>query len=55
VLAAFILGDVYLLGGLGTYLYLRGILYWGIAIVLIIVTKGRLGSDSTDICMDYVN
>jgi membrane protease YdiL (CAAX protease family) len=35
------LADV--LGGLGTFMVLRGVVYWGIAIVLIIVTKGRLG------------
>jgi membrane protease YdiL (CAAX protease family) len=37
-----------ILGGLGTYMFLRGLVYWGIASVLIIVTKGRLGCDSTD-------
>ena len=37
-----------ILGGLGTYMFVRGLVYWGIAIVLIIVTKGRLGCDSTE-------
>ncbi|MFX1538335.1 MAG: CPBP family intramembrane glutamic endopeptidase [Promethearchaeota archaeon] len=36
-------GDV--LQGLGTYIFLRGIVYWGAAIVLLITTKGRLGYD----------
>jgi len=31
------------LQGLGTWFFLRGIVYWGIAIVLLITTKGRLG------------
>jgi len=29
-------------------MFLRGFVYWGIAAVLIVVTKGRLGSDSTE-------
>jgi hypothetical protein len=33
------------LGGAGTYMLLRGIVYWVIAIVLIIATRGRLGLD----------
>lgn len=36
------------LGGLGTYMFLRALVYWGIAIVLIIVTKGKLGCDSKE-------
>ncbi|MFW9856971.1 MAG: hypothetical protein ACFFFG_18115 [Candidatus Thorarchaeota archaeon] len=39
-------GDV--LQGLGTYMFLRGIVYWGMAIVLLITTMGRLGYDTTD-------
>ena len=31
------------LGGLGTFMVLRGTVYWAIAIVLIAATKGRLG------------
>ncbi|MDH5448314.1 MAG: CPBP family intramembrane metalloprotease [Candidatus Bathyarchaeota archaeon] len=38
-------GDV--LQGLGTWFFLRGIVYWGMAIVLLITTKGRLGYDAT--------
>jgi hypothetical protein len=32
-----------LLDGAGTYMLLRGIVYWAIAVVLIIATRGRLG------------
>lgn len=35
-----------ILGGLGTGMFLRGTVYWAIAVVLVIVTKGRLGADS---------
>lgn len=31
------------LGGLGTYMFLRGTVYWGIAIVILVLTRGRLG------------
>ncbi|MBN1340265.1 MAG: CPBP family intramembrane metalloprotease [Bacteroidales bacterium] len=31
------------LGGLGTYMFLRGSIYWILAIILIVLTKGRLG------------
>lgn len=31
------------LSGAGTYMLLRGIVYWGIAIVLLTATRGRLG------------
>jgi len=40
-----LLGDV--LQGLGTYMFPRGIVYWGMAIVLLITTMGRLGYDTT--------
>ncbi len=36
------------LGGLGSFMFLRGIVYWAVAIVLLIITKGWLGSRSTD-------
>jgi membrane protease YdiL (CAAX protease family) len=39
-------GDV--LQGIGTYFVIRGIVYWGMAIVLLITTKGRLGYNKTD-------
>jgi len=34
------------LDGLGTYMFLRGAVYWGMAIVLLIATRGRLGYES---------
>ena len=36
------------LGDLGTHMVLRSSVYWGMAIVLIVVTKGKLGCHSTD-------
>ena len=48
VIGSFLPTPMDVLGGLGTYMFLRGFVYWGIAIALIIVTKGRLGWDSTD-------
>jgi len=36
------------LGGLGTFTVLRGLVYWAMAIVIVILTKGRLGFESTD-------
>ncbi len=36
------------LGGVGTEMFLRSLVYWAMAIVLIILTKGRLGCESTD-------
>jgi membrane protease YdiL (CAAX protease family) len=48
VIGNFLPTPVDVLGGLGNYMFMRGLVYWGIAIVLIIVTKGRLGCDSTD-------
>jgi len=39
-------GDV--LQGLGTWFFLRGIVYWGMAIVLLVTTRGRLGYDTTN-------
>ena len=39
-------GDV--LEGLGTFVFLRGLVYWGMAIVLLITTMGRLGYDTMD-------
>lgn len=37
------------LGGFGDYMLLRGLVYWTIALVLLIATKGTLGWDSTQI------
>jgi membrane protease YdiL (CAAX protease family) len=36
------------LDGVGTYMVIRGIVYWAMAIVIIIATKGRLGHDPKD-------
>ena len=36
------------LGGLGTETVLRGAVYWAMAIVIVILTKGRLGYGTTD-------
>jgi hypothetical protein len=36
------------LGGLGTSTVLRGMVYWVMAIVIVILTKGRLGADSNN-------
>lgn len=43
VIASFIPTPMVMLGGLGTQMVLRGLVYWGITIVLLIVTKGSLG------------
>ena len=43
VIGAFIPTPVDVLGGFGTYMVLRGIVYWGMALVLVISTKGSLG------------
>jgi len=37
------------LGGYGTEMFLRGSVYWVMAIVLVIMSRGRLGVDSTNI------
>jgi len=36
------------LGGLGTWTVLRGLVYWAMAIVIVILTRGSLGYRSTD-------
>ena len=46
VIGSFIPTPAVVLGGIGTPLFLRGCVYWGMAIVLLIATKGRLGYDS---------
>ncbi|MBN1183181.1 MAG: CPBP family intramembrane metalloprotease [Bacteroidales bacterium] len=45
-IGSFLPTPVDVLGGLGTYMFLRGAVYWIIAVILIIVTKGRLGYES---------
>jgi membrane protease YdiL (CAAX protease family) len=42
------------LGGFGDYMLLRGLVYWAIAIVLTVVTKGTLGWDPTQTCTEKV-
>jgi membrane protease YdiL (CAAX protease family) len=49
VIGDFIPTPAVVLGGLGTGFVLRGIVYWAIAIVLIILTRGRLGYDSPEV------
>jgi membrane protease YdiL (CAAX protease family) len=48
VIANFVPTPMVVLGGLGTYMFLRGLVYWAMAIVIAILTKGRLGCESTD-------
>jgi len=48
VIGNFVPTPMDVLGGLGTWTVLRGIVYWGMAIALAIVTKGRLGWDAAD-------
>jgi hypothetical protein len=48
VISSFLPTPMDVLGGLGTFVFLRGVVYWGITIVLLIVTRGRLGYAATD-------
>jgi len=48
VIGNFIPTPLVVLGGLGTEIFLRGLVYWAMAIVLVILTKGRLGCEKTD-------
>jgi membrane protease YdiL (CAAX protease family) len=43
VVGSFVPTPMVVFGRLGTYMALRGTVYWGMAIVLLIATKGRLG------------
>ena len=43
VLSEFIPTPQVLLGGIGNYMVMRGLVYWILAIVILIFTKGRLG------------
>jgi len=43
VIGSFLPTPTDVLGGLGTYMFLRGIVYWIIAVALLIATKARLG------------
>jgi membrane protease YdiL (CAAX protease family) len=49
-----VIGDFFptptdVLDTLDTYMFLRGIVYWVVAVVLLIATQGRLGHDPTDV------
>lgn len=48
VIGSFVPTPTAVLGGLGTFMVMRGIVYWAVAIVLLIITKGWLGSRSAD-------
>jgi membrane protease YdiL (CAAX protease family) len=48
VIGNFIPTPMVVLGGLGTSTVLRGMVYWVMAIVIVILTKGRLGADSSN-------
>ena len=43
VIGSFVPTPIDVLDGLGTFMFLRGIVYWVVAIVLLIMTKGWLG------------
>jgi membrane protease YdiL (CAAX protease family) len=46
VISNFVPTTSVVLGGLGTYMLVRGLVYWAMAIVIVIFTKGRLGVHS---------
>jgi membrane protease YdiL (CAAX protease family) len=48
VIGNFVPTPMDVLGGLGSYMVLRGLVYWAMAIVIAVLTKGRLGSESAD-------
>jgi len=48
VIGEFLPTPMTLLGGVGTYMFLRGSVYWIIAVTLIVLTKGRLGYDQPE-------
>jgi membrane protease YdiL (CAAX protease family) len=47
VISSFIPTPMVVLGGLGSFMVLRGLVYWAIAVALTVVTKGKLGYDQT--------
>ena len=49
VIENFIPTPIVVLGGFGTWTVLRGMVYWLMAIVIVIFTKGKLGSNSRNI------
>jgi membrane protease YdiL (CAAX protease family) len=48
VIANFVPTPDVVLNGIGTSTVLRGMVYWMMAIVIVILTKGRLGCETTD-------
>ncbi len=51
VVGSFLPTPTDVMDGLGTYMVLRGLVYWGMAIVIIIATKGKLGYDLKNISL----
>jgi membrane protease YdiL (CAAX protease family) len=48
VISSFIPTPMDVLDGLGTWMVLRGAVYWGMAIIILIITNGRLGHNVVD-------
>jgi membrane protease YdiL (CAAX protease family) len=48
VIGNFVPTPMVVLGGLGTYMVLRGFVYWAMAIVIVVLTKARLGYEAPD-------
>ena len=48
VIGNFVPTPMEVLGGLGTIVVLKGLVYWAMAIVIVVLTKGRLGYEPTD-------
>jgi membrane protease YdiL (CAAX protease family) len=49
IISSFIPTPIPVLGGLGDFMVLRGIVYWGMALTIIFATKGNLGYARTQI------
>lgn len=49
VISSFIPTPMDVLGELGTFVFLRGVVFWGMAIVILIKTKGKLGYDLSNV------
>jgi membrane protease YdiL (CAAX protease family) len=48
VIGNFVPTPMVVLGGLGTYMVLRGFVYWAMTIVIVVLTKAKLGYEATD-------
>ena len=48
VIGDFLSTPMDVLDGVGTWMVLRGTVYWGMAITILIVTKGKLGYKVSD-------